>query len=830
MIENQKGATNLISTMAYLLISFAILAMVTTSAMDLLSKSKEQANYEVMLDTFEKINLVLKDSITNKQEIDLKINNPEEIEIDCTNNKIIGKITYHGNYKTEETIISDVVTYKKGDYVYFEKDITNLGNITLNCKDKLLPKGKITLTINYFEYDSSTKTISLDISHNTKDHNVSWYNSNWAYRKKITIDHTKVEEDLYNFPLLLKIDPITEIETLTEEQIEATLDLSYVNSDGSGIVFTLDDGKTKLKREIEYINSVGLLPYYIEETSSKRYVWTKLDLGANEIKTLTIKKTTNNSPDGDEVFEFFDDFDGTSLDSQKWGYSQAFTTTGLINLTAYPGNLALYRSFVVSKNPIDAQNRIYKLRYRSERVASAYDNGFVVMGRDYDKSCADNSGVQFGNNISVDSLYQISTADSCSNSIYSSIGTIVNFGIYLNYEAIVNSDNTQVKQIVSTDGGITINDSNWITPSATYTRSQGYLALNTYNSTGSGGRVRYDYVFVRKYIETEPTVVVNKSGDSFTVTITNNTSQTLTDYQVKIPAEDLEVYSKTRSLEIIDTSFPPNNNTLIAWVKLPKLDSTKDTSIYMYYGNPNGNEINDKDTWDSNYLMIQHFSETPNNTTNGFLDSTSYLNHGTPEGFKNTAESNTRLEGLIDGAITLGDTENVVVVQNNQELNNLNKFTFSAWIKPKSDVSTETRTLLVKPLDDWQEPFYLYSFDINQGMLGLGISDGTTREYLAGGTIVSEVWQHIAGVYDGNSLKLYINGNLDANQTISTLVGENTNNLLIGNALQTGTDYFGYLDELKISKTNRTSSWIKTEFLNQSNPYAFYSFGLKEYQ
>jgi hypothetical protein len=211
------------------------------------------------------------------------------------------------------------------------------------------------------------------------------------------------------------------------------------------------------------------------------------------------------------------------------------------------------------------------------------------------------------------------------------------------------------------------------------------------------------------YIETEPTVVVSKSGDSFTVTLTNNTSQTLTDYQVKIPAEDLEVYSKTRSLEIIDTSFPPNNNTLIAWIKIPKLDSTKDTSIYMYYGNPNGNEINDKDTWDSNYLMIQHFSETPNNTTNGFLDSTSYLNHGTPEGFKNTAESNTRLEGLIDGAIALGDTENVVVVENNQELNNLNKIhTFSAWIKPTGDLN-ETRSLLVKPLDDWQEPFYLYS-------------------------------------------------------------------------------------------------------------------------
>ena len=112
----------------------------------------------------------------------------------------------------------------------------------------------------------------------------------------------------------------------------------------------------------------------------------------------------------------------------------------------------------------------------------------------------------------------------------------------------------------------------------------------------------------------------------------------------------------------------------------------------------------------------------------------------------------------------------------------------------------------------------------------MGISDGTTREHLVGGTITQEIWQHVTGVYDGNSLKLYINGNLEENETVSTLVGENANNLLLGNALQTDTDFIGYLDEFRISKTNRSENWIKTEFLNQSNPYTFYSFELKEYQ
>ena len=33
----------------------------------------------------------------------------------------------------------------------------------------------------------------------------NWWNSNWQYRKVITIDHTKVSDDLQNFPVLLKI-------------------------------------------------------------------------------------------------------------------------------------------------------------------------------------------------------------------------------------------------------------------------------------------------------------------------------------------------------------------------------------------------------------------------------------------------------------------------------------------------------------------------------------------------------------------------------------------------------------------------------------------------
>jgi len=62
--------------------------------------------------------------------------------------------------------------------------------------------------------------------------------SDWQYYKLITIDHTKVAEDLTDFPLLIKLE---------DPEVDAR-----AQTDGDDILFTADDGQTKLAHEIEY--------------------------------------------------------------------------------------------------------------------------------------------------------------------------------------------------------------------------------------------------------------------------------------------------------------------------------------------------------------------------------------------------------------------------------------------------------------------------------------------------------------------------------------------------------------------------------------------------
>ena len=70
---------------------------------------------------------------------------------------------------------------------------------------------------------------------------LGWYDSNWGYRKEITIYHTKVEADLTDFQILISLSSDTDLANDAQD-------------DGDDILFTSSDGTTKLRHEIEEFN------------------------------------------------------------------------------------------------------------------------------------------------------------------------------------------------------------------------------------------------------------------------------------------------------------------------------------------------------------------------------------------------------------------------------------------------------------------------------------------------------------------------------------------------------------------------------------------------
>ncbi|MHC4415056.1 MAG: DUF2341 domain-containing protein, partial [Planctomycetota bacterium] len=72
-------------------------------------------------------------------------------------------------------------------------------------------------------------------------HAQDWYDSNWQYRKKITIDSNEVTATLSNFPFMV---------STTDADLKA-----QAQADGDDILFTDDNGTSKLDHEIEVWDS-----------------------------------------------------------------------------------------------------------------------------------------------------------------------------------------------------------------------------------------------------------------------------------------------------------------------------------------------------------------------------------------------------------------------------------------------------------------------------------------------------------------------------------------------------------------------------------------------
>jgi len=98
---------------------------------------------------------------------------------------------------------------------------------------------------------------------------MAWFNYNWQYRKKITINNTKVPSAQTDFPILY---------TVTDADLKYTGSGGRVGkSNGGDILFTSSDGITQLKHEIElYTSTTGELVAWIKIPSLASAVDTEI--------------------------------------------------------------------------------------------------------------------------------------------------------------------------------------------------------------------------------------------------------------------------------------------------------------------------------------------------------------------------------------------------------------------------------------------------------------------------------------------------------------------------------------------------------------------------
>ena len=147
--------------------------------------------------------------------------------------------------------------------------------------------------------------------------------------------------------------------------------------------------------------------------------------------------------------------------------------------------------------------------------------------------------------------------------------------------------------------------------------------------------------------------------------------------------------------------------------------------------------------------------------------------------------------GFLGNGLTFDGQDDALTVTMAPALDAPTTLTMAAWIKHSPTGSWRS---IIDKRDSAQDGYDLYIGTNSRLFLRVGTAT------LTGNTLVADGgWHHVAGVYDGTDLLLFVDGVLDAITAVGSIAIDTTADLRIGENYALGNSYFaGTLDEVRI--------------------------------
>ncbi len=138
-----------------------------------------------------------------------------------------------------------------------------------------------------------------------------------------------------------------------------------------------------------------------------------------------------------------------------------------------------------------------------------------------------------------------------------------------------------------------------------------------------------------------------------------------------------------------------------------------------------------------------------------------------------------------------------------------NAITIEAWIYPTSFRSNVWEGCVINKSGGTGNHGYMLRVG-NGGQVNFNLGDGVWNElYSSIGAVNLNNWHHIAGTYDGTTMRLYVDGTEVDTQSWSQNIGSSSNSLFLGSdPMNSSREFPGRIDEVKIWNTCRTASEV----------------------
>ena len=254
--------------------------------------------------------------------------------------------------------------------------------------------------------------------------------------------------------------------------------------------------------------------------------------------------------------------------------------------------------------------------------------------------------------------------------------------------------------------------------------------------------------------------------------------------------------------EVIDfvTNATPGSRACEVWVKVPSVSNSVDTVVYIWYKNASETQPAVTATYGRNAVW-SNYEAVWQLDSNG-VDSSGNLSDGTLYGSPTFTDGGMNADGTDD------------YIDADFPANSLTNLSISAWQRRDVSAAWQTYSSKGSGSDDWW--FGCHSSG------GVRFDVGGTAVYSISMPIGSLA--HVAGVFNGSTIKVFLDGIEEASVANTNSIGTATNhNLFISYGL--ASRFEGWAGWIRISDDVKTAGWFETEYNNQNSPATFATAG-----
>jgi hypothetical protein len=263
-----------------------------------------------------------------------------------------------------------------------------------------------------------------------------------------------------------------------------------------------------------------------------------------------------------------------------------------------------------------------------------------------------------------------------------------------------------------------------------------------------------------------------------------------------------------RSLQVVGTI---GSNTAELWTDVP-LNPTSDVTIYVRYGSNSGtltqpaasDTYGSQAVWDANYLGVWHLEES----SSPHYDSTSNA-HNT------SSDTNvTQAAGKIGYGQSYNGSSSLTNVGTDSHFNfTTGLFTVSYW----ADISSvKSQSPISRGL--WDTDGWYHTLESGGGIYLVTCVNGASSYIGTADSTYSTGKHHIVLTRTGTTTgTIHYDGSQKTTTGSLANAATSTRSLRFGRYSADGLYFHGTLDEIRISNTNRTSDYSKTDYNIQSS-------------